>query len=177
MRLTLIFLCIFMMGSTQAQVYRTVDKDGNVIFTDQATEGAVEVEIKELETIKSLESTSPASSPAANQVQAKQYASLEITSPQNELAIRDNAGNITVTVAATPRLRSGHKLALYLDGAEHASGQTTSFQLQNLDRGTHQLRVAVVDAEGQEQISSATVTIHLLRFSGMNPSIAKPPAN
>jgi len=61
MRLTLIFLCIFMMGSTQAQVYRTVDKDGNVIFTDQATEGAVEVEIKELETIKSLESTSPAS--------------------------------------------------------------------------------------------------------------------
>jgi len=176
MRLSLIILCLFMTGFTMAQVYRTVDKDGNVIFTDQATEGAEEVEIKELETIESLESASPAPNPVAVQKQAPQYSSLEITSPQNDLAIRDNTGNVTVSVVITPRLRSGHKLVLYLDGAEQSTGSATSFQLQNIDRGTHQLKVAVVDAAGQEQISSAAITFHLLRFATTNPGVAKPPA-
>ncbi|MBF8270754.1 MAG: hypothetical protein HW386_2463 [Gammaproteobacteria bacterium] len=168
------FLFIVATGYAQAQVYRSVDKDGNVIFTDQATEGAVKVEIKELETIKSLETTSPAPSQAQDQTQEKIYDSLEITNPQNDLAIRENAGNLTVTVAVTPELRSGDNLMLYLDGTKYASGQSTSFQLQNIDRGTHQLRVAISDRDGQEQISSTPVSFHMLRYSVANPSTAKP---
>ena len=175
MRTSLILICVLMSGYASAQVYRSVDKDGNVIFSDQATKGAKEVEIKELEIVKSLDPASvPASQPAKQELD-KLYTGLEITSPQNDLAIRDNEGNVTVTVALTPNLRAGHNLVLYLDGKKQSSGKTSTLRMQQIDRGTHQLRVAVVDAEDREQIGSATVTFHLLRFSAANPSIAKPP--
>jgi len=164
-------------GLVQAQVYKSVGKDGSVIFSDQPTDGAVEVQVKELETVKSLETPPLPDAPKIQAQQQKIYADLKITSPENELAIRDNAGNLDVSVTIKPDLRSEHKLVLYLDGNTYSTGNSPVFKLQNVDRGTHQLRVAVVDADGHQLIDSKSVSFHMLRFSAIKPKPSPPPTN
>jgi hypothetical protein len=175
MRIVLLCLGIILAGSIQAQVYRTVDKDGNVVFSDQATEGAVEVEVKELESIRSLEPPPGTVVPSTSQKAQPLYTSLEITSPGNDESIRENSGNLVITAMVTPRLRAGDRVVLFLDGQQYASGTAFSFKLENLDRGTHQARVAILDTAGAELISSGAVTFHMLRFSALQPGGAKPP--
>ena len=175
MRHSLIVLCMLMAGSIQAQVYRSVDKDGNVVFSDKATAGAVEVQVKELETIKSLDRPPPESdsAPAANPEQQTFYTVLAIASPRADETIRENSGTIGVSVVLTPQLRPLDKMVVFLDGAEFTSTENQSLQLQNVDRGTHELKVTVVDADGKEQISSQPVTFHLQRFTALNPNAPK----
>lgn len=170
MRKILILLCVVISGFAQAQVYRSVGKDGSVIFSDQPSDGAVKVEVKKLETVKSLDTpTPPTSSNSSPQTPPALYTAITITSPADDQAIRENTGNLNVTVSVTPGLKSNHKLVLYLDGATYSTGTANSFNLVNIDRGTHQLRVAVVDASGRQLIDSKSVTFHILRHSALQP--------
>ena len=176
MRIIVVLLLILLSGFVQAQVYRSVGKDGSVIYSDQPTDGSVKVEVKELETIKSLESP-PLPTETKKPAQPKYYSDLTITSPGNDQAIRDNAGSVNVTVSVAPGLRSSHKLVLYLDGKEYSKGNSTMFKLDNVDRGTHQLRVAVLDANGRQLIDSKSVSFHMLRYSALQakPKSSQPP--
>ena len=178
MRKILFLFCVLIAGLVQAQVYRSVGKDGSVVFSDEPSEGAVKVEVKKLETVKSLETPPPpTSSRSGPQAQQNLYTGLNITSPADDQAIRDNAGNLNVSVSVTPGLNPRHKLVLYLDGTEYSTGTANTFRLDNIDRGTHQLRVAVVDADGRQLIDSKSVTFHLLRHSLLQPKPAKPKTN
>jgi len=166
MRLSLLLFAVFMAGVTQAQVYRSVDKNGNVIYSDQQTKGSVKVEVKEIETVKSLDTSNlPPPMQSKQQTDESYYTNLEITSPRDDESIRENSGNLTVTTSIAPQLQAAHQLVLYMDGKDLVTSRDSSFQLQNIDRGTHQLRVVIVDIDGREQISSKPVTFHLLRFS------------
>ena len=174
MRISVIILCFLISSLAQAQVYRSIGKDGTVIFSDQPSEGAVKIEVKKLETVKSLDTPpSPASSTPSPQAQQSTYTGINITSPADDQAIRQNAGNLNVSVAVAPGLKSGHKLVLYLDGQEYSQSDSTTFSLKNIDRGTHQLRAAVVDASGNELIASDSVSFHMLRYSTLQPKPKK----
>lgn len=175
MKRLLILICLFSIGLVHAQqVYRTVNEDGSVEFSDEPKKGSVEVEVKDLETVESLGSPVSNRSVSSKQEQPQYYDNIEITSPEDDQTIRDNTGNVSVTVAVQPRLRGAHKLILYMDGKEYSSGSSTSFQLENLDRGTHQLRAAVVDANSRQLIGSKSVSFHLHRHSILHPKPAKP---
>ncbi|OGT78460.1 MAG: hypothetical protein A3I78_04010 [Gammaproteobacteria bacterium RIFCSPLOWO2_02_FULL_56_15] len=149
---------------TAQTVYRSVDKDGNMVFTDTPVEGAEEIKIKEVQTITlpalPVSSGEVLSTPAPEE---NPYTSLKIASPGNDEAIRDNTGNLNVIIEINPQLQSMHKLTLYLDGGEYASSSSTTFNLMNLDRGTHQLRVVVQDPVGKILTSTPSITFHILR--------------
>jgi len=148
-----------------AEVYRSVDKNGNVVFTDQPSPDAELIEIDELQTIEApstgnFKYTPPPQKPKPN------YSSVKITSPEHDLAIRDNSGNVTVTVATQPQLRAYDELVLILDGQEIVLGKATAKAFEALDRGSHQLRALIRDSSGRILQSSQSVTFHLLRHSG-----------
>src|SRR3989304_10029508 len=147
---------------TAQTVYRSGDKDGNMVVSVAPVEGAEEIEIKEVQTIPALPVSSgeALSTPAPEE---KPYTSLKIASPGNDEAIRDNTGNLNVIIEINPQLQSMHKLTLYLDGGEYASSSSTTFNLMNLDRGTHQLRVVVQDPVGKILTSTPSITFHILR--------------
>lgn len=167
MRFYLLLCCFFISCALQAQVYRSVDEDGNVSFSDEPTDDSQPVEVKELEIIAPLEGPPVQPRKSASEPAAA-YASLVITSPQDDESIRNNTGEVDVSVSLVPRLKQGHTLMLYMDGQEHSSGRALTFNLVNVDRGTHQLRVAVVNADGRQEIASPSVTFHLQRFSALH---------
>ena len=148
------------------EVYRSVDEDGNVIFSDTPSSDSERIEIREPVTIQ------PPTETFEYEPQIKKvedYKRVEISSPADDTAIRDNQGNVSITVAIEPGLNTGDVLVLYFDGKEYASGQATSFSMSNLDRGTHQLRAVIKSRDGRILKSSATTSFHILRHSIQHP--------
>ena len=167
MRYLLIVIMFSLCAASGAQdIYRTVDQNGNVIFSDVPTKGAEKIQLKETTTIKSLDSVpSTVVTPAPPKEAAFSYKSI---------SIRDNTGDVSIKVEVEPTLRPGHQVVVYLDGKETTQGTGIAFSLENIDRGTHQLRASIKDPDGHILISSKSTTFHLLRQSVIKRK--KPPA-
>ena len=166
MRILITVICLLLTLSLSAEIYRSVDESGNVVFTDQPSADAELINVDELQTIKpppvgEFEYT-------RKEKPKEKYTSVSISSPEHDAAIRDNGGNVTVNIAVEPKLAGPDNLVLYLDGKEIMLGKSNAKAFSGLDRGSHQLRAAVKDAEGHIQISSPSVTFHLLRHSVNN---------
>jgi hypothetical protein len=91
------------------------------------------------------------------------YESVSITSPSNDTAVRNNAGNLTINFNVKPSLKPGHSYVLLMDGKKVGEGTGGSVQLTNLDRGSHTFTVQVVDANQEMIIQSTDVLVHLQR--------------
>lgn len=156
-------LLIYMCGLAAETVYKTVDENGNIIFTDKPSEEAEKINIQDLETIAN---PNPAKYRpglnAAKQKAAPAYKTFVVTSPENGAGIRSNNGNVSIELSLEPALNPGHKITISMDGKEVGSG--TSVSLQNVDRGTHAISAKVIDASGNTLISTAS-TFSILRVS------------
>jgi hypothetical protein len=165
-------LLILLSASIQADVYKSVDENGEVIFSDQPTPNAQRMKLPELPTYKALPVPGLSSSPKTAPV-ASPYDSLKIVAPENDATIRDNQGVVRVEVALEPPLMSkqGHKIQFYLNGEPHGIPVgTMSISFSNLDRGTYTLSTSVVDASGAVLMTSDPVVFHLHRESVLNPN-------
>jgi hypothetical protein len=163
-----------------AEIYRTVDAQGNVVFTDvppqndQATRVTVEpVNSYEVPApVQGVAGASDAGSIEA-EVDAGYYAAVEIVDPANDEAIRANDGNMIVSVAVSPPLRGDHRLVLSMDGRDlEAASSQGVFRLTNLDRGSHTAVAKVLNSSGAVVKQSAPVAFHMLRVAVGAP---KPP--
>jgi hypothetical protein len=167
-QLALILCLALVSGAALAQkVYKVIQPDGTVMFTDspQPGDGAEEVAVQPLNTTPALASPRDAfdDSPAAEL--EKGYAEFRITNPEANASIRDNAGNVNVDVSINPKLRSGDKVELKLDGQSIGGGKKTNFALTDMERGTHSLQAVVKNSAGKVVASSESITFTLQRRS------------
>ena len=147
-------------------VYRSTDKNGNAVFTDQATENAQEIEIKETATYTETVPTYTPTSKKKKQYKSMGYTRISILQPASEEAVRSNSGNLTVSYSLQPALESKHSTELLIDGSPvQSSGSGGSFSLTNIDRGTHTLMVQVIDDSGSVLITSDSIMITMLRYA------------
>ncbi len=168
------------------KIYRTVDENGNVVFTDVPPRNDQSLQTKTVE-LDSLNSYEPVGetilrSPDGRELWiiedetdeeeepvAANYQFLGIISPTNDATIRDNAGNLRIAAKISPELRPGHRLRLLLDGSPRQTSRNPDFYLSNVDRGTHQLSVQVLDEAGTVLFTSPASVVHLMRHSVLGP--------
>ncbi len=164
-------------SAAATEVYRWTDEDGNVIFSDVPREGAEQIEIGEVSTVPGQRVPPPRTGGA--EAPAKQagdtYTAVRITAPADEATIR-NQRQLDVGVSVEPALDigAGHRVQFYFDGAPYGdpvAGTTT--MVQPLERGTHQLGAAVVDAAGNTLRRAETLTIYVHQQSVLNPAPAR----
>ena len=97
------------------------------------------------------------------------YTHALIVSPADDSAVRGNAGRLTVLARVDPPLQRGHRLRLLLDGiAQGVAGRASTFEVENIDRGTHNLQLQVVDDAGRVLFTGTASTFHLLRHSRLH---------
>jgi hypothetical protein len=151
-----------------AEVYRSVDEHGNVVYSDQPSPGAELIKAPPISTISlppienAQEPTAPAAPPP------KQYLSFAIIAPTQDATVRDNTGAVQVGLLVEPSIdrERGHRLQLFLDGKPLGEpGLATEIGLTDVDRGTHELKAVIIDREGRSVASTQTVTFHLHRES------------
>ena len=156
-----------------AAVYKSVDAQGNVVYTDEPGGDAKPVKLPPLSTVpapryKSSAQPSTLSSANTEQSAAANYRQISIVSPTEDATLRDNTGAVPVNVVVEPELNSvaGHRYRYYLDG--QAQGKPTKsgqVSFENLDRGSHTVEAAVVDSADRELIRSSSVQFFLHRQS------------
>ena len=172
MRLLLLAITLLLAMPAAAAIYKWTDADGHVVFSDQPHPGAKKLPEKEVPTFN-MPQAPAVNTPAKTQKKAPSagYSTVEILQPKNNVAFWDTAGEVTVEAELKPPLHKdlGHKMVLMMDGkpVAQSSGGTT-FQLSNVDRGTHTLDLKVENADGKVLASSASVTFTIHRASILN---------
>ncbi len=153
-------------------VYKTTDENGNAVFSDTKSKDAERMYLPPLPVYKPVP-LNPIR-PANKALKATaMYSRLSIISPQPDAVVRNNAGNVEVIVALQPNLNASlqHRIQIYMDGAPLGEASTsTRFAFQNLDRGTHQIEAAVIDASGKKMIQGAQISFTLQRAAARGPT-------
>ncbi|TWC41489.1 penicillin-binding protein [Pseudomonas sp. SJZ079] len=174
MRNLLLYLVLLSLPAA-AQVYTYLDAEGNRVFTDQPRQGNAErIELAPSNGMASLPAATPPA-PTAATAQVPAYQVLRILIPEPDATIRDSAGNLIVSASSEPALHDGHSYRLLLDGQSiGATGRSPVFELNNIDRGTHQLAVEIVDAQGRTLERTPSQPLHMLRISLAQKRMVRP---
>ncbi len=171
MKKCLIIICALVINHiASAEIYEWRGKDGSIHFTDTPHKGAKKIDLPEPQTYSdpSKKAVTPKYqnyTPADKKKEedAKKYESIEISSPKQDATIRNNTGNVTVTVSLTPGLKDSHSIQVSLDGKTIGEPQkNTSFVLQNVYRGTHTVKANVLNQQGNV-VGTSSVTFHMHR--------------
>jgi Domain of unknown function (DUF4124) len=160
---TLLFTLLFIACTVAAAgtVYKWVDDDGVVHFSDQPHENAQKVELKAPQTYSAPRTTAPpVRTPAPKSAPA--YQSCAVSEPGNDQMYM-NTSTITASVTVQPAVRPGDMAVVTLDGQRvpGVPANGGAFTISPVDRGTHSIQMVVQDSSGKTVCSSAAVTFHV----------------
>lgn len=103
------------------------------------------------------------------------YDMLRVLVPEPDATIRSSAGELIVSITSEPGLQRGHRYRLLLDGQPTAEpGPSPVFALSNIDRGSHNLSVEILDELGRTVERTANQPFHMLRISLAQKRQVKP---
>lgn len=180
MRIFMLLIALIPTVLVAAEVYRWVDDDGTVHYSDRPQEGAEVVVIEEAQTFstpapktsRGASATSSGKADDADKEPAASYSNFEIVSPRQEEVLWNTGGQLNVSLRARPRIRSGHAIFLVMDGQEIQQLPRGRLQasLTDVVRGTHQLHAEVRDTGGNMLARSDTVQFTVQQTSIQNPN-------
>jgi hypothetical protein len=164
-----------------ATVYKWVDDNGVVHYSDQPHPNAEKITVHAAQTYPAsgfpsgAASTGPRSpngmpTPGALPPQPTAYQGCSITSPADSQTYA-NLDSLNVVVSTDPGLRGGDSVFLTMDGTLLNNGQPTgpSFSISPVDRGEHTLQAVIRDGHGSIVCQSASVTFSVHQASIANP--------
>jgi hypothetical protein len=159
----------------EGEIYKIVDKDGNVTFTDERpSEGAVPMKLPPLSVVETDIQVPP---PAASQAKApeqtteptlrdlqRQFRDFRITQPQQEETFWGTANTVVVAWGTAQPVPPELSARLYVDGAAQSVPVSGSISL-TLDRGEHQVYAELLDARGRRIVATDTVVFFVMQAS------------
>lgn len=173
---TLLLLAVLALGG--AEVYRWVDADGVVHYSDRPYPGAERIIIEAVPTSGNLgvPSRTGGDEPGAPEAAGTGY-ELSIQSPTQDEVLWNIEGQLEVAAAVEPSLRPGHQLQVILDGRPVTilPPGITRTRLSEVFRGTHTVAVEVLDEAGTSLGRSPAVPFVVRQTSVQNPVNPVPP--
>ncbi|EJM86798.1 hypothetical protein PMI32_00497, partial [Pseudomonas sp. GM60] len=176
-RLWLLAACLIAL-SASAEVFTYIDAQGNRVFTDQPGSGNAKRVPLATSNRMSANPTGAAPVIAEKRTETKplfRYDMLRVLVPEPDATIRSSAGELIVSITSEPGLQRGHRYRLLLDGQPTAEpGPSPVFALSNIDRGSHNLSVEILDEHGRIVERTANQPFHMLRISLAQKRQVKP---
>jgi|SaaInl5LU_22_DNA_1037371.scaffolds.fasta_scaffold01149_12 hypothetical protein len=173
MRFALLLLMLTLAGLAQGQtrIYKVVDKNGNITFTDKppisSQQESSSVELNQINiSAPPPERVRSNGSNAGKPETSETNYSLTITSPPDSTTIPMGPGNFSLSASISPTLENGDELQLILNGEPYGKPQKTgNWGLTNIIRGAHDLSVQAVSNSGKVLSQSSPVRVYVLRPS------------
>jgi hypothetical protein len=152
--------------SAIAEVFMWLDENGNKVYGDepQKADKAQKVELKPITVLSFPENKNDTtdSVDTAPLSTINHYNAFTISTPSNDETIRDNTGNVQVTLQVEPALMKGHSIQVYIDSSAQSSPQTSAdILLKDINRGTHTLMAKLLDENGKVLMQSKSTTFYL----------------
>jgi len=166
------------LAAASQEIYRWVDKDGIVHYSDQPdSPDAVLITVIEPNSYES-EAATPATASSAGEPEEEPsvspYESLSIVQPAPDQVFFGSDATVPVTAELQGTLRSDHSIVFFVNGNRRAAAGL-GIELSNLERGTYFLRASILDRHGQPVITSQQTTFHVRQASIQNPQTPVPP--
>ena len=163
-----IILALLAASAAAQNIYKTVDEDGNVVYTDAPpTEGAKPMDLPPITVADPYEVPVAADTPDGEKdaVTTVYYPDLSFVSPISEEHFWGTGGSFTAQLASSQTLAGDHQVRFSLDGQE--AGTTSSFfmQFNGIDRGEHTVSAEILDAGGKVLARAAPVTFYMRQQS------------
>ena len=152
-------------------VYKWVDDNGVVHFSDQPHENAEKVQLKAPQTYTAPKTPARPQTTRQAPTPAAVYQSCAVSEPANEQVFM-NTDTVTAGVTVQPAVRPGDSAVVTLDG-QRVPGVPANggqFTISPVDRGTHSIQMTVQDASGATLCSSPAVTFHVQQPSLQSPT-------
>jgi Domain of unknown function (DUF4124) len=178
MRTTLLILALLAGPALAGQtVWKWVDANGVTHYADRPVPGAVRMEIgsgntSNSSTPSSSDSPSPTATTASDDT-GPVYRNFEIWKPGPNETVANTGGQVSVDVRVEPSLQPGDTLSLYLDGRliDGYPGNTLSFDLTDVPRGTHSLVAVITNSAGARIQETPSVTFFVRQESAAQPPV------
>jgi hypothetical protein len=183
----MIVFTLLMLSATpvSAQVYKVVDKDGNVTYTDQPpADGSGPVDLKPISVIEApAYETAPKADDKAEGEDKEMslsylrsnYKDFAIVSPQQEESVWRADGPIPVAWNTKYALQDGMQVTIYLDGKRHSTTKQQMVPMANLDRGEHVVTADLRDAKNRVVAQAAPVTFFVRQPGLLNRALNNTP--
>lgn len=157
-----IFVLIGLLATTAvvAQAYRWVDENGVVNYSDIQEPGSERIDLRADRPPTNVYTPRTTAAPRDQadqqpiEEQPFRYESLTVSDPGAEVTLWDIAGVLNVSLTLSPGLQGNHQVRVYLDGGPAQAVNGTSFQLQEVYRGVHNIQAEVIDQTGKLMIRS-----------------------
>jgi hypothetical protein len=170
-----IFLASLAVASAAtADTWVRVEKDGTKTYSDRPLPGGTPVVLESAQTYSApvpQDPTRPLEEQSLMAAANFQYESCSMV-PANDQTFQSPEA-VNVSLATTPRLRSGDRVRLTIDGTQVGNGEAGTV-LSQPDRGSHTATAEVVDSAGKVMCSAST-TFHVQRPSLNSPLRQAPP--
>jgi Domain of unknown function (DUF4124) len=150
-------------------VYKWVDAQGIVHYSDQPHPHAQKLEISGAQTFSApplSASSADTAAPQETQPSGPAYQSCVIAQPTDQQMLM-NVYQATAVVQTSPPLRPGDAVRLFVDGKQ-IEGSGTSFTFP-VFRGQHSVEAVIQDDTGQIVCETSTVTFYVHQPSVQNP--------
>lgn len=161
-----LIFCFLATNYAIAEIYKTVDKNGRVTFSDTppANTNAKPIELKRLNTTPPP--TAIPNTPSNNSTintQATQAYQVQILAPLNGTTLLVDERSVSMSVSLNQNLQNDDVFAYKLDGNILTKTTEFSFTLNEPPRGEHSLTVDVIDKEGNSLAKSDAITFVVMR--------------
>ena len=171
------FLILFA-GNALAEIYKVVDAEGNVTYTDQAPgDGSAPMVLPELSVVKTdyppetqPEETAPGAEeaagddPASPRALRKSYRDFAITQPAQEQTFWGTENSVVISWSSATPLLPELSVRLFIDGQSVSTTKDNMYAV-TLDRGEHTTYAQLLDTRGRRIVVTPTVTFFIKQHS------------
>jgi hypothetical protein len=177
--LLLTSIALIYAGAAGARFYKSVDEQGNIVYSDTPTPGAEQLTPPPISTVESkpvpkepdtdAEKTGDDDTEETRKPPTK-YTKFTIVTPRNDDTIWDNNGSVPVSLALEPALdtENGHSVWVYVDGsAVVRKSLVLVHPLSGIERGQHTIRAEIRDDKRKTLKRTKNVTVHMKRASAI----------
>lgn len=179
-RTILMLLVVAALSPLHAQVYRHVDAEGRVSFSDKPPEEG-QAEAVQLPPTNAMPAAQATETPAAGTADSNAdqafngYSRFEMTSPEQDEILGWDVTTASLTAELSPPLQPGHTIQFYLDGRPLGKPGTTLFRLvSSLERGSHSAEARVRDEKARTLAITPHVSFHVRRHIDQGGTLLDP---
>lgn len=160
-------------------VYKWVDENGVVHYSDQPHPNAQKLQIEGVQTYSSHGASvpTPVQSPQERGEPARSYSGCAIAQPLDQQNLA-NVQSVLISVATDPAPRPGDSIYITLDGQGLNGGEATgaSFNVTPIERGAHTVQAQVRDESGLVLCQTPSITFYVSQPSLFSPGVNGAPS-
>lgn len=146
-----VLCCLLSANLAQAEIYKTYDKNGNVIFSDVPSADAQHIEAKPIATVPALPRNVIDQKLKPKKDDKKLLPTsynMTINGLASEAVLQKEQETFNLGIQFEPALAKEHTLQVFLDGQDMGKNNLSpQINPRSLERGQHRLEFKVLDAK------------------------------